>query len=394
MKRSLAVAALLAVGAFADGPFAATAGSPVGGEETAAAAPQPKANPLELMRMTRTFAGAPAPAPAPAPAAVPASATLMAPVPASATLLAPRPIGGTAFLQPVPAASSTAAVSARPRAAARPAAVSRTASGTTITVPFEDLHKRAQLVMMPTGYSAHTKGRTGENAEVFLAWYIGTLWNESGLSIARLFSLYIGADGKWSFLEEKGIRPAAAIGYYGGLLVPYTGGTVRASAMAGQQKDVTKQVFVHNFYMALSKSFGPLAFTGGGMYGVKKGFPRVFPMLRDPATITVPNPPPEDLWTAFGGFDLSFKDQHFKVEVITPPLDKVYRPVLVQTHIDAFMGFDVAYLQDRFGWEVIGYYILPFIRWPDKNALVKEVEKAARADRERERRRRTQGDGR
>jgi hypothetical protein len=245
--------------------------------------------------------------------------------------------------------------------------------------------------MMPTGYSAHALGNTGENAEVFLAWYIGTLWNESGLSIARLFSLYIGADGKFSFIDEKKWGFASALGYYGGLLIPYTGGTVKASALAGQQKESTKQVFVHDFYLALSKSFGPVAFTGGSMYGVKKAFPRAFPMLRDPATITVPNPPPESLWTVFGGADLAIGEAHFKVEVITPPFDEVYRPVLVQTHVDAFMGFDIAYLQDRFGWEVIGYYILPFVRWPDKNALVKEVEKNARAERERERRRRQQG---
>ena len=392
MRRVLAAAVCLGVMAAGGRPLA---------EDAAATMPQARVTPAELLRLTRTFAGAATPGPA----AVPASSTLMAPVPVSGTLLAPTPVAGTVFLQPVPAtagavvppaspaASSTVSVGARPRPAPRAAPVSRTASGTTVTVPFEDLHKRAQLVMMPTGYAAHMKGRTGENAEVFLAWYIGTLWNESGLSIARLFSLYIGADGKWSFLEEKGVRPAAAIGYYGGLLVPYTGGTVRASALAQQQKDATKQAFVHDFYLALSKSFGPVSFTGGAMYGVKKAFPRAFPMLRDPATITVGNPPPESLWTGFGGMDIAFRQQHFKVEVITPPFDEVYKPVLVQTHIDAFMGFDVAYLHDRFGWEIIGYYILPFLRWPDKNALIKEVEKAARADKERERRRRQQGAG-
>ena len=238
-------------------------------------------------------------------------------------------------------------------------------------VSFEEMHKRTVIVMAPSAYAAYVGGTTGENFRVFLSWYIGTLSNETGLYIAPIFSLLVGVDGKWAFLEERKGIPAMAAGYYGGLAVPFTGGAVRAVEAAEQ-----KQTFLHNIYGVMSKQFGPLTFSGGAMYGLKKPFPIFIPMLRN-STFTASAVTPSDRpVTVFGGMDFVFKQSHFKIEVLTVPDETENRPWLVQTHIDGFLGFDLAYLKDAVGYEIIGYYLLPFFRWPDKKQLEKEIDRA------------------
>jgi len=308
------------------------------------------------------------------------SSTLAAAVAPGATLAAPVSPGATVAVAGAP--SSTVAV------AGLTATVTGTPGGIkpkpggpppkpAIVVPYEELHKHASLVIMPSAFSAHYSGPTGENAEVFLAWYIGTLYNEKGLFIAPIFSLFVGADLKWAIIGEKDIRPAFAFGYYGGLAQPFTGGAVKASSLAGQQ--AIKQSFVHDAYLVMGKHFGPVSFDVGAMRGFKRAFPQFIPMLRNTSYTTTANPASPSLWTAFGGMDLALKEQHIKIEVITLPEETVNRPWLIESHVDSFLGFDLAYLKDRIGYEVIGYYLLPFYRWPDKKRLEKEAEKAARA---------------
>jgi hypothetical protein len=284
-------------------------------------------------------------APASAPAAVASSSTAFAPIAPAAK---PKP----------------GATKAKPKPAAKPEGP---------PVPVDELHKRAVVVITPTGYAAHIGKETGENLEIFLAWYIGTLYNEKGLFIAPIFSLYVGADAKWSFIGEKKYRPAVAAGYYGGLGVPFTGGAVRASSVA--TKSQVKQALMHNGYVSLSKRVGAFAFTAGSMYGIKKAFPLFIPMLRNGSFSTKPNPASDTMVTAFGGVDFSWHERHFKLEVITLPQETGFRPWLIQTHIDNFLGFDIAYLRDRIGYQVMGYYLLPFVRWPDKKRLGKEQAK-------------------
>jgi len=351
----------------------------------------------------------PFPRPGPLPAPAPASSTpavempalsgtaLQSAVPVSGTVLQAAAMSGTAAgsaagpaalsgtLVEQPALSATIqgpTVPGQERSPARPA-FTRTAAGAAKPakppVPYEALHRRASLVMMPTAYAAHMKGPTGENAEVFLLWYIGTLYDERGLWIAPISTLFIGADLKWSFLSEKGGRPAAALGYLGGLEVPFTGGVIKVSGLAAQQQ--IKQSFVHDAYMVLSHQFGPLAVTGGAMYGFKKGFPVILPMLRNPNFSTKANPAPIVPWTAFGGIDLALGERHIKVEVLTLPEVTVDRPWLVNTYLGGILGFDFAYLKDRIGYEVLGYYQLPFYRWPDQKRLEKERDRMAAARR-------------
>jgi len=290
----------------------------------------------------------------------------------TSTLAVGAGLSGTVVAAPV----------ARPPAAPKaPAAPAKPA----IVVPYEELHKHASLVIMPSAFSAHYKGPTGENAEVFLAWYIGTLYNEKGLFIAPIFSLFVGADLKWAFLGEKTIRPAFAVGYYGGLGQPFTGGAVKASALAGKQ--AVKQAFMNDGYLVVGKHFGPVSVSAGALYGFKKAFPLFIPMLRNGSYSTTDNPASDTLWTAFGGMDIALRGQHIKVEAITLPVkpkvilpgETYVQPWLIETHVDAFLGFDLAYLKDRVGYEVIGYYLLPFYRWPDKKRLEKEAEKIERA---------------
>lgn len=241
----------------------------------------------------------------------------------------------------------------------------------TVVVPFDELHSRASLVLVPTAYAAHVEHGTGENLEVFLAWYIGTLYNEKGLFIAPIFSLLVGADAKWALLEDRGGTPGFAIGYYGGLGVPFTGGQTTASSAVQQ-----KQALMHDGYGVLSKRIGPVALTAGGMYGIKKALPLFFPMLRNTSYNLQPNPPSLEPVTAFAGADLTIKRRHFKLEVLTVPKQPaIDRPILVNAHGDDLFGVDFAYLHDRFGYEIMGYYELPFFRWPDKKRLTKEVER-------------------
>ena len=279
------------------------------------------------------------------------------------------------------AGSTVAAGSASPKALVGPAPVSTTVTrGASVPkapkkpkgpppVPFSELHKRAVLIMMPTGYAAHVHKTTGENLEVFLAWYIGTFYNEEGLFIAPIFSLLIGADAKWSFISEKKYRPAVAIGYYGGLAVPFTGGAVQASSVAS---DKIEQTFIHNGFASMSKRVGFVTATGGAMYGIKKPFALFLPMLRNSSYAIEGNPASEAIWTAFGGLDVVIKKMHIKLEVITLPDEKENRPWLIQSHIDAFLGFDIGYTRDRLGYQVVGYYLLPFMRWPSRKRMEKE----------------------
>ncbi len=321
------------------------------------------------------------------------SETTAVPVPSSTVTIQSTPLASaTTAVAPVALGATTLAPSAKPPVPARaPTPLGRKPKIATTAkaapakpkpkpkgpppVPFEDLHKRATIVIMPSAYAAHVHKSTGENLEVFLAWYIGTLYTEQGLFIAPLFSLFIGADAKWAFLAEKKYRPAVATGYYGGMGLPFTGGAVQATSLA--EKEV-RQTFMHNVYGVMSKRFGSFTVSGGTMYGFKKAFPRFLPMLRnskfsDPKK---PNQPSEMLVTAFGGLDLEFKGKHIiKIEVITVPQERMDRPWLIQSRVEAFLGFDIAYLKDRFGYEVMGYYLLPFIRWPNKKRLEKERER-------------------
>lgn len=236
-------------------------------------------------------------------------------------------------------------------------------------VPFSELHRKAVGIMMPTAYAAHVHRETGENLEVFLSWYIGTFYNEQGLFIAPIFSLLIGADAKWAFLAEKTYRPACAIGYYGGLAIPFTGGAVQAKSLATEQ---IEQTFIHNASLAISKRFGPVTANVGALYGITdKGFCRFFPMLRNSSYTTESATSYDEPITAFASVDIGILKRHIKVEVVALPQEEEM-PWLVQSRIDAFLGFDLGYTRDRIGYQVVGYYLLPFARWPSKKRMEKE----------------------
>ena len=293
----------------------------------------------------------------------------MAPVSPASTLAIGSEIAASPSL--VEASSATAYQSAVVEA---PITISSTESVVPVLkVPSDDeLHKRTILVMFPTAYAGHYEGGTGPNLNIFMSWFIGTLYNEKGIFIAPIFSLLLGADAKWAFLEDRGFVPGLAVGYLGGLALPFTGGGVAASGVAKM-----KQVDIHNGYLVASKRFGPVALSVGGMRGIKRAFPRLLPMLRNSSYTLKKIPTPESLWTVYGGIDASYREQHLKFEVTTFPEEKENRPWLFQTHIDGFLGFDIAYLRDAIGYEVIGYYQIPFFRWPDKRQLEKEREKLA-----------------
>ncbi len=313
--------------------------------------------------LAAALAGGTVPGPVLPPAAAAANTIPVPPVPVLSPVT-PSPASSVTVVQPLAVA---------PHPAATLAATVTTVTVTGSPIPYEDLHKHASLVLMPTAYAAHFAKRTGENAEVFMAWYIGTLYNEKGLFIAPLFSLFIGADAKWAILGEKRIRPAFAIGYFGGLGVPFTGGAAKASSLAGRQ--TVRQAIVHDAYGVLSKSFGPVSLTAGGMYGIKKAFPVVFPMLRNLSYTTKSNPAPDTKITAWGGGELHILGRRFKAEAVTFPEIRKDRPWLVQAGFDGFLGFDFAYVKDPIGYQVLGYYMLPFYRWPDKKRLEKEAER-------------------
>jgi hypothetical protein len=306
--------------------------------------------------------------PAPSPSS-PAFSPVMAPVAPASTLVSGGVVAESSTLAAAPSATvaQTSVVEA-------PINISSTETAVPVLrVPSDDeLHKRTILVMFPTAYAGHYEGGTGPNLNLFMSWFIGTLYNEKGMFIAPIFSLLLGADAKWSFLEDRGFIPGMAVGYLGGLAIPFTGGSVAASGVAKM-----KQTDVHNGYLAVSKRLGPVAFTIGGMRGIKRAFPRIIPMLRNASYTTKTIPTPESIWTVWGGIDASYREQHLKLEVTTFPEEKESRPWLFQTHLDGFLGFDIAYLRDAIGYEVIGYYQIPFWRWPDKRQLEKEREKLA-----------------
>ena len=346
-------------------------------------------------------------------AATPASSTLaqpgrpevamVAPVAASSTI----PGAAPAFRQGAPGAGTQSAANPgvpatgkQPPAKAGVAATGKQpAAKTKDEAPpayLEDLHKRAVIVNLPTAYAAHVGKATGENAEVFLAWYIGSLYRYDevgdydrvrGLFIQQIMSLYIGADLKWAFLRESSWRPALAAGYYGGFGLPsFAGGTVKASTTAKDVKadknkvkrEEAKSGFMHNGYAVMSKQFSWLTISAGALYGFKRAYPAFIPMLRNSSFTTVSNPASGELVTVFGGLDLAWKYRHFKVEIVTVPMEPSTisaRPWLIQTHIDDFIGFDFALVRDAVGYQVVGYYVLPFIQWPDKKRLTKEYDR-------------------
>jgi len=303
----------------------------------------------------------------------PASVTevyrIVEPVPATSTIIAGGDLSNSATLS-----LASSATVFQPVVLEAPGRLSSTEPAIPVlTLPSdEELHKRTILVMFPSAYAGHYGGGTGTNLNLFMSWFIGTFYNEKGLFIAPIFSLFLGADAKWAFLEDRDVLPGVALGYLGGLALPFTGGGVAASGVAKM-----KQTDVHNGYLVASKRFGPVAFSLGGMRGINRAFPRLIPMLRNASYTTKTILRPDSIWTVYGGFDASYREQHLKFEVTTFPGEIVSRPWLFQTHLDGFLGFDIAYLRDSIGYEVIGYYQIPFFRWPDKRQLEKEREKLA-----------------
>jgi len=324
----------------------------------------------------------------------PKPTTLSAPAAVSSTVPTPAPTGRD--LSPPTAKTGAAPGGTVPGGktpAGKPASAKPKDEGPSAAY-YENLHKRAMIVNLPSAYAAHVGKDTGENAEVFLAWYIGSLYRYDqvgdydrvrGLFIQQIMSLYIGADVKWAFIRESGWFPAMAMGYYGGFGLPsFAGGTVKASTVAKDAKadknkvkrEETKSAFMHNGYAVMSERFGWLTASAGVLYGFKKGFPQFIPMLRNASFTTVSNPASQEMLTLFGGLDLAWKYRHFKLEVVTVPMEpSVTRPWLIQTHIDEFLGFDFALVKDAVGYQVVGYYVLPFFRWPDQKRLTKEYER-------------------
>ncbi len=334
-----------------------------------------------IPNLPETAAGSTIPAASALSGTAPVSATLISDGAVSSTLVLGAPVSST-FLRMAPAGAGSATTGE-----GAPAPKDEKPKEDPRTIRFEELHKRTRLAIMPTAYAAHIHRETGENLRIFLAWYIGTIYNEEGLFIAPIFSLLVGVDAKWAFIEEKRGRPGMAMGYLGGYTMPFTGGSIRSSMALNTPEGGESgldQAFIHNFYGVLSKRFGPVAFSAGAMYGLKDCFARVYPMLRNSSYSTVPNPVSELRWTAFTGVDVTFRKKHINIEVITMPeeilpaydRDVVVRPWLIQSRVDAFLGFDLAYLRDRVGYEIVGYYVLPFARWPNKKRLDKEVERA------------------
>jgi hypothetical protein len=300
--------------------------------------------------------------------------------PATAALPAAPPVVSSTIggdpLAVAPPLTATRIAQPPPPPAVRTVPVTRTmtAAPDLPPVPYEELHKRTQLVILPTGYAAHMRGTTGENAEIFMNWWIGTFYDERGLSIAPISTLIIGADLKYSFLADKGGIPAAAIGYFGGFALPFAGGAVRAGDLAKQRG--IKQTFVHNASLALSKRVGPVSFTVGMLYGFKAAYPVILPMLRNPSFSTMSNPSTSEYISVYGGFDLVLGSRHIKVEALTIPAEPEH-PWMIHSKVDQFLGFDLAFIKDRIGYEIVGYYLLPFYRWPDKKRLEKERDRQA-----------------
>ncbi len=246
--------------------------------------------------------------------------------------------------------------------------VTATASPTsTVTSTPTPIINRSSLVLASTAYTNNEGKRTGVNGDVYFHLIIGQLVGRSPESagktegLVRIMSFGIGGDLKYSFFDQGVFYPALAVGSTLGFFVDIGEGG------GGSEINVSdeKTFFVRDFYTCVSRSLGPVNLHAGYRRG---GFPRLITLysssLRETTLIDG-----EELEaglpknTYYAGFDLPLGSvRRFRVEGFVVP--GMYRePVLINTCIDGFVNFNLAYLyyyeedlEQKKCYSLLGYF--------------------------------------
>lgn len=230
---------------------------------------------------------------------------------------------------------------------------------------------RTGLVLMPTAYRNDIFDNFGINADMAFSYYIGSIYGEHDVdsrkgndSFTKIGVWLLSADIRLTALNETANVPSVGVGYTYSIMLQDSIGSSDTTGVGvtikGNGRDSLKSMM--GTYAVLSKElFWDFAFSGGYVIGDYSGF---IPYLTRFADTDKKN-----YNSYFIGFSRPlFAKMGVEVEYVVPAninnnsfLPDTY---LINTHIDRFINFDVAYLKYPGGYAWLGYINFRFTIFP------------------------------
>ena len=286
--------------------------------------------------------------------------------------------------------------------------------------PTAKLWNKTLVILMPTAYANGKDSDRGINLNVLFDFYVGSLYESysnplTNFTKTGLFQpLQIGTvtgDIKWALLDDRGLIPGLAAGFYGSALIPFGnpggGQSVGVSSAGGGISTLG------DIYGVFSKRFWPgeprAAIHAGMMLGKLADNATADPSPRDwrptlrhllpggdtPLLLNrFVDPKQAALVTqasnmAFIGFQVPFTVPLFftqwrsglRLEVMQPLPDtaefspntqntlgrdpKELLPTMFNIHVDnlPLFGFEFSYFKYEGGYQIIAFYHIPDLTW-------------------------------
>jgi hypothetical protein len=217
---------------------------------------------------------------------------------------------------------------------------------------------------MSTAYRGFGRPDAGFNGDMEFTYFIGTLYGaqDKSLSSAPLvldpISLWLlTGDVKYTAWTDPAYPVAVAVGAKGTL-----------SLFAGQQNSTggsftltQKSTFttLWGTYLALSRTYGNLGLHAGYLAGTEGNALYYLSKYLDPS-------PTSGL--VYAGLDFPLvRRMNIAMELLYPLENQVQssqHPLVINTHVDRLLNFDVSYLHWDQGWALLGYFNLRFTLYP------------------------------
>jgi hypothetical protein len=213
------------------------------------------------------------------------------------------------------------------------------------------------LILIPTAYRRDNK--IGFNTDFIIAYYIGELWykykynegkEDSGFFEPIKF-LFLSGDFKFSLLKEREKIPHFGAGYEWFLVLQ---GSAPSPAQMGGEFSGKSDRFGFPYFI-LSKEFKNIRYHLGMMSGeIGKLLNPLSKYMEVDAKKTL-----------IFGIDTRLFDRKINIEGIYPLGSKFH--LLVNTSIERFIGFELAFMKTPDGISVVGYFgvrltIFPYIK--------------------------------
>ncbi|NTV51831.1 MAG: fibronectin type III domain-containing protein [Candidatus Firestonebacteria bacterium] len=236
-------------------------------------------------------------------------------------------------------------------------------AGTTVTA-YARRRSRNGLVLMSTAYRGFGRPDVGFNGDMQFTYYIGTLYGEQDKELSGVplyldpISLWLlTADVKYTALTDPAFPVAVAVGAKGTL-----------SLFAGQQNSTggsftftQKSTFttLWGTYLALSRTYGNVGVHTGYMVGTEGNALYYLSKYLEPS-------PTRSVLYAGMDFPL-IRRMNVALELLYPMGDQgtaSQHPVIINTHVDRLLNFDISYMHWDRGWALLGYFNLRFTLFP------------------------------